>query len=202
MTGLLPDETRPAMAVPLVPAETNGNGSGRPRTDRQARPTSRRSRSVSPPVGEDPAQPTRSTVTAPPTSTVPTPSMPVAAAEVARAASTDASPHQLRILASATFTGGSPSLRIGERYILALGPGRLEVRGPIDVDPDLVVVQSPIDEIDVIGVSDGLLVTDRHQRADRIALSFVQVKGRTPEGVEQLVAIEQKSTSAGRGSHG
>jgi len=114
----------------------------------------------------------------------------------------EAASYELRILASAIFTSGSLPLRIGSRYILAMRRGLLEIRGPIDDDPAQVVVGRPIGDLDVVGVSDGLLITERRQRPDRLALSFSQVMGRTAEGVERLVIAERDPAKAGRGGRG
>ena len=62
------------------------------------------------------------------------------------------------ILGSGVFIGGSESLQIGSRYILARVGSELHVLGPVHVDPETIAVRVPLGDIEPTFVADRLFI--------------------------------------------
>ena len=80
------------------------------------------------------------------------------------------------ILGSAIFIGGSASLQIGSRYLLAKVGAKLHVLGPIHISPSAVAARVTLADIEATVLADQLLITGRSGRNLSLAFSSVAVE--------------------------
>jgi hypothetical protein len=91
------------------------------------------------------------------------------------------------LLATAVFVAGSARLEPGNRYVLALRPGRLLVLGPADVDPAAVVLDRDVAEIEVRSLDGRLILSEPHGRSG-LVLAFMSVAGTSTENLASTIA--------------
>jgi hypothetical protein len=78
------------------------------------------------------------------------------------------------ILGSGVFVGGSVSLQIGSRYLLALSGSELRALGPVHLDPSTIAARIPLADTTATVVGDRLVISGRGDRDERsIAFSAV-----------------------------
>jgi hypothetical protein len=75
-----------------------------------------------------------------------------------RPAPNQAAPDALAIIGSGVFIGGSESLQIGSRYLLARVGSELHVLGPVHVSPAAVATRLRLDGVEPVLVADRLLI--------------------------------------------
>jgi hypothetical protein len=75
-----------------------------------------------------------------------------------RTAPHQAAPDALAIIGSGVFIGGSESLQIGSRYLLARVGSELHVLGPVHVSPAAVATRLRLDGVEPVLVADRLLI--------------------------------------------
>jgi len=61
-------------------------------------------------------------------------------------------------LGSGVFIGGSKSLQIGSRYLLARVGSKLQVLGPVHVDPKKVALRVPLGDVEATVLGDRLVI--------------------------------------------
>ena len=88
------------------------------------------------------------------------------------------------ILGSAIFIGGSASLQIGSRYLLAKVGNKLHVLGPIHISPSAVAARITLADVEATVLADRLLITGR--AGTKLSLAFSSV------AVEPDVDLEQQ----------
>jgi hypothetical protein len=128
------------------------------------------------------AGPARVRVSEPARASDPPSAIPIAAEPVA--SSTGLSD---RIIATGVFVGGSQSLEIGRRYMLAIHGDALEIRGPVDMDPNRVAVSRRLASVEASGLGDRLLISGAGRAAGMDALGFTSITGETAEAVERSI---------------
>jgi hypothetical protein len=120
----------------------------------------------------------------------------LAAAEAEAVEQPDSEPAN-RVLASAVYVTGSRGLLAGSRYGIALAEGRLEILGPVDVDPSAVALTHGLNGIDATGLQGRLVITAGEGRRDRLALVFMSVAGGSAEGVADSIVAAARDRRAG-----
>jgi hypothetical protein len=72
--------------------------------------------------------------------------------------------HESASLGSGVFIGGSESLQIGSRYLLARVGSELHVLGPVHLDPTAIAVRVPLGSVQPTIVADGLFIAPAPSR--------------------------------------
>lgn len=97
----------------------------------------------------------------------------------------------IRMLATAVYSGGSQPLTIGHRYILAISGDDLEVRGPVERDPNATVFAQPLRTLDGLGMGDRFAISSTRASRQVVSMGFINVIGDTGENLERIVAAER-----------
>ena len=101
-----------------------------------------------------------------------------------------------RSLPTATYITGNSTLEPGRRYAFRIDELRLELLGPLEIDPSSVALQLDIHEMDATSVAGRLLISQPTARSAPV-LAFMSVAGATPDG---LVATILAASRAARGA--
>lgn len=82
---------------------------------------------------------------------------------------------ETKVLATATYVMGTARLEPGRRYGIAIHGSRLQVLGPIDLDPEHVALERPIADMNVSALEGRLIVNE--QSRSGVVLAFMAVAG-------------------------
>jgi hypothetical protein len=108
-----------------------------------------------------------------------------------------ASSTELAILGSGVFVGGTVSLQIGSRYLLARVGSELHILGPIHISPAAVAARVPLSKIEPTVVSDRLLLSaTRRSRGPELAFSSLLLERDVELARDLRVARRTKAVSA------
>lgn len=91
-----------------------------------------------------------------------------------------------RVLATAVYVTGSKRLEPGRRYGIAVRGTRLQILGPIDIDPLAVVLDRPVGEIDASAIAGRLIVNEPRGRSGFV-LAFMSVAGATIQDLRDMI---------------
>jgi hypothetical protein len=92
----------------------------------------------------------------------------------------------MKLLTSAVYVGGSGRLMLGERYLIARRGRHLQILGPIIENPSRVIVEEPLDSLEIVGANDRLVVTSTRGRGN-LALAFQRLAGASAIDVEKAL---------------
>jgi hypothetical protein len=144
-------------------------------------PQATRRRDVVIPIAQRPAAPVQAARPNPPVTTGR-----IAVAPQARAAGDDSgSDPQTEILATATYVTGTARLDPGQRYGIALRGSRLLILGPVDLEPERIVVDRPVADIEVNALEGRLLISE--QTRSGLVLAFMSVSESGPDGLSGAI---------------
>jgi hypothetical protein len=121
--------------------------------------------------------------------------VPAAAPSAPRPAARRPPSGALAILGSGVFMGGSSSLQIGSRYLLARVGSELHVLGPIHVSPAAIAIRMPLGGLEPTLLADRLLISPtRRGRGPELAFGAVLLE----EGVDLTtdLHVPKRSRSA------
>ena len=96
------------------------------------------------------------------------------------------------LLATAVYITGSTRLDAGRRYGLGLRGSRLQILGPTDIDPDVVVLDHPLQGLEATALEGRLIVSDANGKSGFVVV-FMSIVG---AGTEALAATIQSSAEA------
>ena len=147
------------------PAETGSDVDGAPTTIESPEPEPGRVARRASPAGS-PDEPGRRSATT--LGRRPTPQ--------ANPAASSRSSGTVAILGSGIFIGGSASLQIGSRYLLAKVGSKLHVLGPIHISPSAVAARITLADIEATVLADQLLLNGRGGTNLSVAFSSVAVE--------------------------
>jgi hypothetical protein len=88
------------------------------------------------------------------------------------------------VIATATYVTGTARLEPGRRYVLALHATRLQILGPVDLDPMRVALERPVADLDARALEGRVILSDRG--GSGMVLAFMSVAGTT---VDELLGI-------------
>ncbi len=94
-------------------------------------------------------------------------------------------PEPLLIDASGIFVTGTNSLRPGSRYLIHVTAARLNVLGPVEVDPQAVAVACGLGGLDVTGINDRLIISGTDDRRRNLILVFMNLTGGRLEAIAE-----------------
>lgn len=95
------------------------------------------------------------------------------------------------MLVTAVYTGGTQPFGLGTRYILALQGDDLQIRGPVDLDPNAIVATRPLVALELVGLADRFVLSTLDTARDRFIVGFANVTGMTVDGLERAILAEQ-----------
>jgi len=103
-----------------------------------------------------------------------------------------------RTVGAGLFLTGSASLQPGFRYAIAVSETRLRILGPLDIDPEKVVVDRDLAPFDAVVTDDRVMLTEGSPDRPRLFLVFERISGTTPEGLaDEIVAAVRAVPRAG-----
>jgi len=134
---------------------------------------------------------------APPPATV-APPRPVAYESRGARGRRRAKPDPGRVLGAGLFLTGTASLLPGYRYTIAVTETRLRILGPLDVDPEKVVMDRDLAPFDALVTEGRVMLTEGAPDRPRMFLVFERISGTTPEGLAgEIVAAVRAVPRAG-----
>ena len=103
-----------------------------------------------------------------------------------------------RTIGAGLFLTGSASLLPGYRYAIAVTDTRLRILGPLDLEPDKVVMDRDLAPFDAVVTEDRVMLTEGSPDRPRMFLVFEGVSGTTPAGLaDEIVRAVQAVPRAG-----
>ena len=109
-----------------------------------------------------------------------------------------AKPDPGRVLGAGLFLTGTASLLPGYRYTIAVTETRLRILGPLDVDPEKVVMDRDLAPFDAVVTEGRVMLTEGAPDRPRMFLVFERISGTTPEGLaDEIVAAVRAVPRAG-----
>ncbi len=103
-----------------------------------------------------------------------------------RAGRMESATGETRMLTTAIYVTGTTSLESGRRYVIAVHGPRLQVLGPVEVDPSMVVLDRPLAGMDATSHEGRLVVSGPGGRSGTV-LVFMLVAGTTPDIVANAI---------------
>ena len=88
-----------------------------------------------------------------------------------------------RTIGAGLFLTGSASLQPGFRYAIAVSTTRLRILGPLDLDPEKVVMDRDLAPFDATVTEDRVMLTEGSPDRPRMFLVFERITGTTPAGL-------------------
>ncbi len=95
--------------------------------------------------------------------------------------------------ATGVYVAGTARLEAGRRYGIAVRESRLEILGPTDVSPTVVLLQRPIGAIDVTTV-DGRLILSESGGGSGLVLAFMSVNGTSIDGLAATIRVAAETS--------
>lgn len=91
-----------------------------------------------------------------------------------------------RVLAAGVYLSGNAGLEVGATYAIALVGSRLRIFGPVDAGQLTVRQEGELDQFDVLGVEDRLVISGRGGRSS-LAIIFRAIGGMPPAELEMTL---------------
>jgi hypothetical protein len=90
------------------------------------------------------------------------------------------------VLATAVYITGNTAMESGRRYLIAIDGERFHVRGPLEIDPNVIVLDRPLAGISAVAFEQRILVSEPGDKSG-VALAFMSVDGRTPDNLAEAI---------------
>lgn len=91
-----------------------------------------------------------------------------------------------RVLATAVYVTGNKRLEPGRRYGIAVHGSRLQILGPIELDPLAIVLERPAGEIDASEAGGRLIISEPRSRSG-LVLAFMSMAGSTKDDLAEMI---------------